>query len=272
MNFLRFRDAQPGICRVTLRMPGLCSGLVGKRILFVTDIHHGRWFSREAVSQLLTRLAPLGADLVLLGGDLADDEPHERAVCTELARLHAPLGTFCVPGNNDHEAFGGDYAMMRAMLEASHIKLLVNERVELPVNGGRLIVSGLDDAKHGKPDGRVLAFDKRPGDCHVLLTHSPWALAHIPEDASPALALCGHTHGGQWAIGPLTPYSLSYERRQRLDGPMLVTGEHQVGYMKVIVSNGIGFSLLPIRIGAPGQVHLIELAESSASMQPSRRS
>lgn len=269
MSFMRFRDAQPGICRVSLRVPGLCPGLVGRRLLFVTDIHHGRWFSREAVSRLLARLAPLGADLVLLGGDLADDEPHERAVLAQLARLRAPLGAFCVPGNNDYEAFGGDYAPFRAMLKAANITLLVNERAELPVPGGRLVVSGLDDAKYGKPDARVLAFDKRPGDFHLLLAHSPWALSQVP-DNPPALALCGHTHGGQWAIGRLTPYSLGYEWRQRRRGPLLVTGEHQVGHMKVVVSNGIGFSLLPIRMGAPGQVHLVELTNFPTPLDMSR--
>lgn len=260
-RLLAFAGAQPRIVRQHLTIDHLPRGLVGKQILFITDIHHGRWFSRGAMARLIERLAPLQPDLILLGGDIADNVADEARAISLMASLRAPMGTYCVPGNNDYEAFGGDYARFGRMLAEAGIELLVNERRVMPVDGGRLILTGLDESKYGLPDKRVLAFERRPGDLHILLTHSPWALDRVMDAPAADIALCGHTHGGQIALGPLTPYAIGYERDQlRRRQYFFISGHHVVRSMHILVSNGIGYSLLPIRFGAPPEVHMLSLA------------
>ena len=260
-------SAQPNVREMSLRVSHCAKGLLGKKLLFLTDIHYGRWFSRTATEQLVRRVNALSPDMVLIGGDLADNMADERDVIDCLAQLRAPMGIACVPGNNDYEAFRGDYAPFRARLEAAGIRLLVNERSLWSVEGGRLILSGLDETKYGHPDAAVLAFARKPGDLHILLTHSPWALDQVMTTPLCDLALCGHTHGGQMSLGGLSIYTLGYEREAlRKRRYFFVKGDHEVDGMRILVSNGIGYSLMPIRLNAPPEVHLIELTDGLGGM------
>ncbi len=240
----------------------LPKALDGFRVLFVTDIHFGRWFSESAARKLIGNLARLDPDLALIGGDFADNIEDERALVRLLPGLKARYGVYSVPGNNDCEAFGGDYAPFRAMLAQAGVRLLVNENAFVQVDGARLVISGLDESKYGHPERGTLLYGRAEDDCHILLTHSPWALDQVlPCPQMPDLALCGHTHGGQVALGKLTMYALGYERgtvgKRRF---FFLNGIHEVDGTVVVVSSGIGYSLLPIRVGAPCEVHLFTLA------------
>ena len=102
----------------------------------------------------------------------------------------------------------------------------------------------------------------------MLLAHSPLALRKLPDlranpvsrklPVLPDLILCGHTHGGQIALGAFTVYNLGYERAKGANN-FFVTGTRELGGALMVVSNGVGESNLPIRIGAPRQIYLITL-------------
>ena len=87
----------------------------------------------------------------------------------------------------------------------------------------------------------------------IVLAHDPAAFALLSEDAT-ALMLCGHTHGGQiqlpW-LGPVTNMS---------DAPLKWTYGHVVkGDCYLYVTSGIGTSLIPLRLGIPPEVVLLEV-------------
>jgi predicted MPP superfamily phosphohydrolase len=74
----------------------------GVRVVFLTDIHHGVFFSQERVARLVDKVNALRPDLVLLGGDYVFGElDYENSCFAELARLEAPLGRYAVLGNNE---------------------------------------------------------------------------------------------------------------------------------------------------------------------------
>lgn len=255
-----FSGALPQRVVLSLKSSHLPRGLAGKKVLFVTDLHYGRWMGDKPMDRIVELMMRQNADLILLGGDLAEGIEAQRRLCQRhLPRLRAPMGLFCVPGNNDWEAVKGDYRLWERMLGQAGVTLLLNRRVYLTAEGGRLALSGLDESKYGRPDAGVVQAPLEQNDVHLLITHSPWALAPLLQSGGRVdMALCGHTHGGQIALGPWTALAMGY--RHTKDRPyFFLTGDHVVGEVQVLVSNGIGCSLMPLRIGAPPQLHLIRL-------------
>jgi predicted MPP superfamily phosphohydrolase len=86
----------------------------GFRIAFLADIHHGPFFSRGRVADLVRRVNALEPDLVLLGGDYVHRGPQYVAPCfAELGKLEARCGGYGVLGN--HDSWEGPAATLAAM-------------------------------------------------------------------------------------------------------------------------------------------------------------
>lgn len=57
----------------TVQVANLPANLKNLKIVYATDIHQGRWFSQSRVNELVKTINSLSADLVILGGDYAED-------------------------------------------------------------------------------------------------------------------------------------------------------------------------------------------------------
>ena len=222
-------------------VPGLPESV---RIAQVTDAHLGHFdWAEEALVHEINRVAP---DIVVLTGDLIDDErqlPVLRRLCAELRapsrRLLATLGNW--------EHWGGiANETLRAVYEGEGVTLLVNETVT--VRGSA--IGGTDDATGGKPrPRRVLRdLDRRPS---LLLTHSPGALDRLPS-ARVSLTLAGHTHGGQINAGPWNLVTPPGSGR-------FVAGLYSTPVGAAYVSRGTGTSIAPARLCARPELPIFDL-------------
>ena len=91
------------ITPVTIESPDIPSSFDGKRIVFVSDIHHGVALSKERVRKLVERINNLQPDIVILGGDyVSEEEKYIEPVFTELGKLKSNYGVFGVMGNHDY--------------------------------------------------------------------------------------------------------------------------------------------------------------------------
>lgn len=257
---------RPDVVKADIGVANLPRALEGRRIAFATDIHTSWMFPARALERLLNQIDSLKPDLILWGGDYAENMAGQRIFFSRAARLKPPMGMAAVVGNNDAECFCGDIESMRRMARASGITLLNNETRDFVYPDGRLRLIGLDDPKYGAPDLRLLKAPRVPGEARIVMIHSPAPLA-APLDAppdgctDPDLYLCGHTHGGQIALGRLNPYSLGYDQTRGLRD-FYISGTHKLGGARLVVSNGVGTSLLPLRVGAPAQIHLFALCRT----------
>ena len=190
-------------------------------------------------------MAALGADIVCIGGDFAEDEESLARLLRFFPLLSPPLGVYACLGNNDRELPG-----FARMLEG-HARLLVNGSVFL--EGLRL--GGVDERKHGHPRAEAI-FPHDGASARVLLSHYPVA-CDFGVGARPDLQLSGHTHGGQFNVLGITPYTFFFEPRRHA----WVSGECTLGGVRSIVSNGIGMSRVTLRVGAPPQVHLVRFTK-----------
>lgn len=240
-----FFSITPGKGVETVQHAFPCPALAGMKLAFFSDIHASPRFSDAAMEALLARVAALGTDIVCIGGDFAEDEESLARLLRFFPLLSPPLGVYACLGNNDRELPG-----FARMLEG-HAHLLVNGSVFL--EGLRL--GGVDERKHGHPRPEAI-FPHDGASARVLLSHYPVA-CDFGAGARPDLQLSGHTHGGQFNVLGITPYTFFFEPRRHA----WVSGECTLGGVRTIVSNGIGMSRVTLRVGAPPQVHLVRFTK-----------
>lgn len=225
------------------------------RIAFVADVHANRYLGPAARDRVVEKVISARPDLLLLGGDYGESRADTRDFWSRLRRAVPALGAFAVPGNNDLEQYETDYPLLRRDAEEAGIRMLINEEAVLDAGGARVRIGGTDDAFVGNSDTTGFFADPQPNDFRILLTHRPKKSVLLGLSDPCDLMLCGHTHGGQGNFLGITPYTLRYEYRDDL---IAVAGEKQVGDTRVLISNGIGMSKIPLRIGVPPEILMIE--------------
>lgn len=228
---------------------------VGKKIVFVSDIHHGQNFERDRVAGLVKKVNELDPDIVILGGDYVSGSTEYIEPCfEELSRLNAKMGVFGVTGNHDEWA---DYNLTVKCMENAGITAL-NDRAEwLEIGRDRIKIAGVDwhtDWQfNSESDMGSLINDTEENDFVILVSHTPDFAEKLNTDKID-LVLSGHTHGGQitffglWALYVPSSYGQKYR-----------TGIVNTDKTRVLVSNGIVNTFLPIRFFARPQINIVVL-------------
>jgi predicted MPP superfamily phosphohydrolase len=270
--------------RYTVTSPDVPAAFDGTRVVLLTDIHRGAFFSQDRVRRLVEQVNALGPDLVVLGGDYVYANTGYEASCfAELARLQAPLGRFAVLGNHDYgeyRADGGggsssgtsdgtrpggatDPSPAIEAIRGAGITLLDNRAVWVEKAGRRIRVGGVGDYQEDTPDLAPTVEGTSAGDFVLLVSHNPDYAEELPIGAVD-LVLSGHTHGGQVTFFGLWAPSLPSEYGQKYRTGLVVTEA-----TTVIVSNGIGTIFPPIRFFARPQIVEITLRSGPpAALQP----
>jgi uncharacterized protein len=240
----------PLVRRVALFHPDLPEAFDGLRIAQVADVHAGNFMPPERMARVRGLVEGMEPDLIAFTGDQLD----RRDIDAELfvhgfAGITAPLGTFGVLGNHDHQA---GVSLALAALDAIGALPLVNAAAVVRRGGARLAVVGVDDLDAGPgcgPDFSVL--EQTHADFRLLLCHQPngWRAGRL---AGAELTLAGHTHGGQITV-PSRGLNTA-----RLSTPF-VAGPYRRQGALLYVSRGVGVGAVPLRFGSLPEVDLITL-------------
>ncbi|MET9432806.1 metallophosphoesterase [Streptomyces sp. NPDC006551] len=242
----------PRVKRVTVPLAKIPRSAHGYRIAVVSDVHLGPILGRAHTQRIVDAVNATQPDLVAVVGDLVDGTVENLGHAAEpLARLRARHGSFFVTGN--HEYFSGADAWVDHVRELG-LRPLRNERVEI---GAGFDLAGVDDVA-GESEGQGPDFTSALGDrdrakAAVLLAHQPIVI-HDAVRHGVDLQLSGHTHGGQ-----LWPGNYLAE----LANPT-VAGLERYGDTQLYVSRGAGAWGPPVRVGAPSDITLVQLASKQA--------
>ena len=234
-----------------IAMPATFGGGRPLRIAFASDFHAGPTTPRALLDASVDALAAAQADILLLGGDFVSlRASYARRLVARLADVPAPLGRYAVLGNHDYWADG---PAIVDTLERAGIDVLTNRGVRLPLPFDGAVLSGLDDHTSGEPDAGA-AFEEEAA-VRVVLMHAPSGLLDIGERRFD-VALCGHTHGGQVALPGGRPVLVAH-------GPLsrrYSAGRYDLDRGGVLlVSRGIGCTVLPVRANAPAAITVCTL-------------
>ena len=241
-----------------------CAFPEGRTLLFLSDIHLSRFFPIAAVERLLLQAESLHPDMILLGGDYAESPQEQKDFFRLVGQLHPPLGIYGCVGNNDYECFPDGYQPLAEIMVQAGATLLVNQTARAEAGDGLISIAALDELKYSAPYDQPL-FDERDRSAfRILLSHYPQGAARYTESCPtfpPHLCLSGHTHGGQFSLFGITPFTLFFEyRRHGIDLPS-VSGWSNLNGSPLLVSPGIGTSRLPFRLNAEPCIHLIRPAK-----------
>lgn len=240
-------------------MPGLGRELDGLRIAHLTDIHHGLYFSAEALLAAVELTNSLQPDVIALTGDyISYSRNFAHSAAELLGGLRAPRGVFGVLGNHDFRV-GAD--LVARALRRSGIEVLRNRHTFLRAGGAELYLAGVDDLWFNSNLPRALRSIPR-GRPVVLLSHNPSivaAAAHYSVD----LVLSGHTHGGQVRLPFLERMrnGTAPPKRRRFH-----TGWDALGRTRIYVSRGIGTIVVPLRLACPPELPLFTLSARPAPL------
>ncbi|WP_275561818.1 metallophosphoesterase [Streptomyces sp. 5-6(2022)] len=241
----------PRVKRITVPLAKLPRGAHGFRIAVVSDIHLGPILGRDHTRRVVEAVNRTNADLVAVVGDLVDGSVADLGPAAEPLRgLTARHGSYFVTGN--HEYYSGAAEWVDHVRELG-LRPLENERTELP----GFDLAGVNDVA-GESEGQGPDFGKALGDrdrsrASVLLAHQP-VVIHDAVEAGVDLQLSGHTHGGQ-----LWPGTYVAE----LANPT-AAGLDRYGDTQLYVTRGAGAWGPPVRVGAPPDVTVVELASTRA--------
>lgn len=255
------------VTRRSIAIRGLPTPLDGLRIVQLSDIHHGPWTSLDYVRRVVGQANALSPDLVVLTGDYVhESDAYIEPVVAELAALRGRIGVVATLGNHD---WWEDEARISRAFAKTSIRLVDNDR--LFVTGDRTLeaavgqsdvrhamcLAGVGDLWEGSPDySRALAGVSADMP-RVLLSHNPDVAEEPPLlKFAPRvdLMLSGHTHGGQVklpGVGTLVTPSKYGDR--------YAAGLVQGPLCPVYINRGIGTTIMPIRLGVPPEIAVIEL-------------
>jgi uncharacterized protein len=252
---LWFRDsASVAVDEHEIVVPAMSGCGRSLRIAFASDFHAGPTTPPALLDAAVDALTAAQADLLLLGGDFVSlRASYAPDLVSRLAEVPAPLGRYAVLGNHDCWA---DAPAIAGMLERAGMEMLTNRGVRLPPPFDGVIVSGLDDHTSGEPDAAASFSEDAP--VRVVLMHAPSSLLDIGERRFD-VALCGHTHGGQVALPDGRPVLVAH-------GPLsrrYSAGRYELDRGGVLlVSRGIGCTVLPVRANAPSAIMVCTLRPS----------
>jgi len=234
-------------------------------ITVIADLHAGGPdMTLPHIRQVVDAANQLQSDLVVLLGDyiaryrFVTERVPDPVWAAELARLVAPLGTWAILGNHDwwFDLFG-----VRRVLADVRIPVLENDAVMLGAQGQRFWLAGIgDQLAHRLGHGRYRGVDDLPGtlsrvgtdDPVLLLVHEPDIFPRVP--ARVALTLAGHTHGGQIRLPLIWPAFVPSKFGARFAYGHIVENDRHM-----IVSGGLGTSIIPARLGVPPEIVHIAL-------------
>jgi predicted MPP superfamily phosphohydrolase len=222
------------------------------RVVQLTDIHAGLFMTRDMMRRYVDQVIALKPELFVLTGDyISNSAAFFPGFVEEMARVHAPLGTFATLGNHEHWCAGPDY--YGDIFKKHGIHLLQNEHRMIRTGQGDLTIAGIDDLQFGKPHLGAALRGRDPVLPTLLLSHRPEIFPEAAKYAIP-LTLSGHYHGGQVKLRlPGGDLSLAHLRTPYPEGLYRSNGSH------LYVSRGVGTTFTPVRLNAPPEVTLFQL-------------
>lgn len=217
-------------------------------IALVADIHVGLFTRPPQLRQMVARLNALDVDLVLFAGDLTYDPPKNLAAAlAPLADLDQPM--YAVLGNHDVQLPGPPLAdrIQRALADAP-VHFIEHRVVEFPA----FRLAGLYDWWSAR-DNTAFLKSLPPDKPLLVLMHQPHSMQAL-RGVRFALAMAGHTHGGQVCLPWLTDWVFVLMRDERY-----VNGYYDTPAGKLFVTPGIGVTGVPLRFRCPPTIDVLEL-------------
>lgn len=246
----------------TIMSDKIPEAFTGFRIAQVSDLHNAEF--GEGNEKLIELLSLSRPDMIVITGDLIDSRHTDIEIALEFARQAIKLApVYYVSGN--HEARVREYEDLKMGLAEAGVIVLEDQKVQITREGESISILGIDDPSFQEDylfgdaasvTSSALSELQNESDGYtVLLVHRP-ELFETYVDAGVDLVFSGHAHGGQFRLpfigGLVTPNQGFF--------PKYDAGLFSEGSTTMIVSRGVGNSIIPIRFNNRPEIILVTLS------------
>eukprot|EP00752_Nemacystus_decipiens_P009654 g8625.t1 len=188
---------------VEVPLANLPACLDGYSLAMISDLHAGPTVGRDEMARHAEALNALGADAIVMVGDLVDDQVEDIGSLVDPVSLYnAPDGQYFAYGN--HEEYTGQARKWGEFVTERGFTVLNDTRVTLPPGaesaadnqGCFFYLAGVNDYE-SDPQYDAALNGRDESVATVLLAHEPIQVIKASKYSSVGLQLSGHTHGGQ---------------------------------------------------------------------------
>ena len=204
-------------------------------IFFISDTHN-RLIHSSVMKQVKGKV-----NCIIIGGDFVDHRTSLHKIEENLRMLTAVAPTYFVWGNNDQEVPQEDFL---PLLAKYNVQIICNDSFVIHDGKNKIRLCAIDfNGTSAMIEQSIIKCEK---DEHIIfVSHDPHRFREVLKYITPLLLLGGHIHGGQIRLGPFGFF------QKGSFGPFY--GTHQ------LISNGYGTTLLPLRLGAKAESHIIQI-------------
>lgn len=249
------------ISEITIHDARIPSGFDGFCIAQVSDLHDASF--GEGNAALISLLKDAEPDIIAVTGDLIDSNRTDIDAAIAFAQCTMEIApVYYITGN--HEGALMEYWILREGLTQAGVHILSDTAETLVKDGETINIIGLDDPNFATREDVARGFDAmirgkldnlvRAGEYNILLVHRPELIESYCAGGAD-LALCGHAHGGQIRLpfigGIIAPGQGFF--------PEYDSGLYTVGNTSMVVSRGLGNSVIPLRVNNRPEVVIITL-------------
>ena len=251
------------VTEISVESPDIPEEFDGFRIAQVSDLHDAHLGKEHG--KLIGALRDARPDIIVLTGDMVDSSRTDIENTIGFAcHVVGIAPTYYVNGNHEALIADREYEILTDRLRTCGVTILEDECTEISRGEHSVRLIGLNDIGHLDVAGVNAKIEAMRQTLERLLAENAGfsvVLSHRPElmdayaQTSADLVLTGHAHGGQIRLpfigGIIAPGQGLF--------PEYDSGLYTQNNTKMIVSRGIGNSIVPIRVNNRPELLIAEL-------------
>lgn len=230
--------------------------LNGIKISHISDVHLPK--NAASIDSIINKVKEQKPDIIVLTGDIIDGSTDIETcgldrLCKGLSEI---TKTYAVTGN--HELWNGQVDEWTNILTDNNINVIDNKIEIYTKNNNSIAIVGLKDGSEYKLENFKNIKENKDMPM-ILLAHRPELFASYSSysnSVNPDIVFSGHAHGGQFRIPIINKGFIAPSQGLF---PKYTSGLYSSNNVEMIVSRGLGNSIIPIRINNRPHLPIIEL-------------
>ena len=242
---------------ITIKCETLPDDFQGYKIVQVSDLHNAEF--GENNSDLLSAIKEQFPDIIVVTGDIVDSRRTDVQIARNFVNNASEIApVYYVTGNHE--------ARVKVEDEIDNVELnknvIVLHNKDILLEKGESVIQliGVDDPDYKAVKDSTEYMNKRLEKyCNneyfkILLSHRP-ELFEVYVENNMNIVFSGHAHGGQFRLpfigGVIAPHQGLF--------PTYDAGVYTKNHTNMVVSRGLGDSIIPLRINNPPELVVVTL-------------
>lgn len=238
----------------TIESSKIGSNYDGYTIVQLSDLHNSEF--GEHNETLIDSVKSNNPNIIVVTGDLMDKNSDVNTILELCKSLKEIAPVYYVNGNHEGRLTDYQYSYLTESLIEIGVRVLENQSLLLQQGDQQIQLIGVDDINinYSTLVDTVNELKISSETFTILLSHKP-QYVDAYNQCEVDLILSGHTHGGQIRL----PFIGAFIVPEQPLFPTYDQGLFELNNKSLIISNGLGESIIPIRFLCPRSYNVITL-------------